>query len=84
MERLQREREFSLGVMHAHNDEDAGLLGVGMADPLRVIGFIDWRGCGVMEQEGFCGGDVLERGTNIREDGISQRNVDLHRTGHWV
>ena len=70
--------------MHAHNDEDAGLLGVGMTDPLRCIGFVDRRGRGVMQQEGFCGGDELERGCNISVDGISQRNVYVHRSGHGV
>ena len=81
---MQREREFCLGVMHAHNDEDAGLLGVGMTDPLRCVGFIDRRGCGVMQQEGFCGGDVLEVQGNIGINGVAQRQVDVHRSGNGV
>ena len=70
--------------MHAHDDEDAGLLGVGMTDPLRGIGFIDRRGRGVMQQEGFCGGDVLEGQGNIVINGVAQRQVDVHRSGNGV
>ena len=70
--------------MHAHHNEDAGLLDVGMAHPLLGQGLINRRGRRVVDEKGFCGRDVLEGFVYIGIDGVAQGYVDVYGSWHGV